>query len=284
MRYRLFLYSSVEMTGDPLAAEAIDWLQDFDIEEVRRQIESILKDRCRVNIWEIPARKSQRRILAIATSYLRIHEVLPWLYAITMENGLVLYDAEIKKSYLKELVDYEFISFKRREQEMKNIILKEVRALWKIKKIFTAESAQDKSSAFVVTLKKEAKVSFAERTKQFYECLKGHLLADENLSYENNCFVIAKGAYSIIYCLEGYKKHANQRGYVRDGRICTSLLHRMGTEEAFKWLKGCSETEIKEINQYMHFQEMKEDYPDPSDRFAASIRTAKKKKKNVKRL
>lgn len=302
MLYRLFLYKTtaavasapaIGIVNDALSTNserqwisdgAADFLESFDTAGVIKSIEAQLTEsdseqcKCRASTRFPPKEYRQVPFIYVATSYEKAAKVLPKLHAIAADCDLVLYDAETGKTFYRDLIDRTYITMRLRQQLLHNAILNTMKPVWKIQKVSSYSDERDKNCDYVVTLNKDPKVSFEDRVKEFYRCLSNHLADDEELRCEDRCYKIVGKWYQITYTLEGYKKHANRIGYQSR---CSSLLKRMSTDEAFRWLKGCSETEVSDVFKRMNFNEMQRAYPNPADRFVASINITKWQRKQI---
>ena len=302
MLYRLFLYKTTAVTGSAPAIgiineslstnsaqewhdnEADDFLEEFDSQGVIKTIETLLTDpdtdfrKCKACTLFPPKPLKQIPYIYVATSYKKVAEVLPKLHSIAADYDLALYDAETNKTFYRDLIDRTFVTMRLRQQALHNEILSQMRPVWKIRKISSYADERDKSCTYVVTLKKDPKVSFEDRVSAFYQCLSNNLADDEELRCEDRCYKIVGQWYQITYTLEGYRKHANRIGYKSS---CTELLNRMSTEEAYAWMKVCSDTEVNDIFARMNFTEMVHAYPNPADRFAASVNITKWQRKQI---
>lgn len=294
MIYRTYIYGSTAATGTAPAIgcvnsaictesetewkdnDAAEFMESFDHTKIKAQIESEIGDRCKVIVKYPPKKFEQKGYLYIATSYEQISSVLPRLHAISAENGLALYDTETDKTFYKDLLDTSMIEMKLRIQALKDAILSSVAPVWRIRKLHTHYGKRDKESSFVVILSKKPGESFLERTQAFYQCLKSNLKDDEKLVCDGKCFTVKKEWYSITFALEGYKKNSNVFGYVEDGKVSTDLSCRMSCHCAFDWIeKHCTEVEKSDIKKRMLFREMEDRYPNPADRFVASVNITK---------
>lgn len=300
MRYRLFLYRPaaesafapvIETINSAIIANseynwenkiAADNLKDFDVKNVISSMDSVFPEfdcsKYKVRVCLPPKQYKQNAFLYIITSYEKAGEVLPKLYAIASENDLALFDAETGKTFYRDLVDQAFITMRLRQQRLHNEIMKKMEPVWKIKKISPDKNDWNKRCDYVVTIRKSKDASFMERVQDFYRCLSESLSENEELCCEDYCYKIIGKGYQITYTFEGYKRNADQIGY-NDG--CTKFLNRMSTEKAFKWLENCSDTEVSDIFSRMDFKEMKHAYPNPADRFVASVNITKWQRKQI---
>ena len=294
MLYRLFLYATSASGNDapviPHINAAVstgnktEWtgwsagrsLKAFPVDDVIQQIEENLNGKCRVHLRFSPPEHDQKPFLLIATSYAVAAEVLPRLHAIAAERDLVLYDAETDRSYYRDLIDEPFIQLRKRERKLIQAIHKANHPIWKIQELSRDSYYSPKTSYFAVTLWKDIRVPFQDRVRRFYESLQAALLPEETLKCEDKCFTVSSDWYAVVFCLEGYKKHPNQRGWVEDGKPCVELLHRMSCYEALRFLeKECSERGTYIVRARMLFCEMMDRYPNPADRFVHSVNITK---------
>lgn len=305
MLYKLFLYKTEAKNGTALAIdyindsvstgfasprndnEAARFMKRFDTETIIWKIEKELFDsdtnrcKCKAITLYLPQQYGSIGYIYVATSYEKVSAVLPRLHAIAIENDLVLYDAERKKSYYMDLIDDSYIDMRIRQQELHRIIRKVMEPIWKIRCLYFVSDYIEKESSYVVTIKKDCNVSFKDRVIRFYTCIKNHLRDDEELLCSEKCYKIQGSGYTITYVLEGYKKHPNQIGYVEDKKITVALLERMGVEEAYHWLDSCSDEEKDDVFARMKFLEMQRKYPNPAERFIASVNISKWQQKQI---
>lgn len=299
MRYRLYVYKSSSATSDAAAVsivnaeirqwrgsretdnDAIGLMRDFDAVVFKLELEEKVGEKARIELRFL-GKQMQAPFLYIATTYESVQEVLPYVHAMTAEKGLVLYDAEKRRSFYKELIDNTFITHKVREQAFKQAILNRVKPLWDLKKIGEYESRIDRRSEFVVTIRKEKDLKFEARVESFYKLLQENLLENEKLICENHCFTISGERYYIIFCFEGYKKKSNRIGWYGENKGKTKLIERMGASEAYKWVEeNCTDTEKDDISKRMNFREMVESYPNPADRYVESVNITKRLRKET---
>lgn len=295
MIYRLFLYDTNALSRDSINIELINsainqkseqkwidnnvsgYLKQFDVENIKKQIQDMLEDKCQVIVKYPPKQCEQKAYIYVATAFSVIDEVLSALEYIAVKNKLALYDAERNKTYYKELIDDTFITWKQREKVLKATILKNTRALWHYNKIFSVN--KENESAFVVTVWRVKGVPFVERVAWFYECLLAALTDGETLECEDRTFKVCGKGYTISFLFEGYKDHANMIGLVENGKSCVELLRRMNTYNAIVWLKQCSDVEKEEIEKRMSFTEMVCKYKNPGDRLVKSVNITKWQRK-----
>lgn len=287
MQYQFYIYKLKSRYADcwfraavhsPVSREKLseEDYEDFEAEEIKAEIEETIGSKCRVTIAYPVLNCDSVRILYVTTDYEDVQDVILCLYTITERNRLTLYDAEREKTFHHTLIDDSFLYEKKRIQDFKEAIMREVAPVWSIHRLFVFRSESFASEcAYVVTLKKTKGVSFLERTAEFYACLQRHLAAGEELSCENQAFTITLRSCYVSFCLEGYKKEPNMMGFVEDGQPKTKLLNRMGCEKAFRYLRqyqGCGRYDVEAR---MHLREMVNDLPNPADRYVSSVKIMK---------
>ncbi|MCQ2354895.1 MAG: hypothetical protein MJ102_07345 [Clostridia bacterium] len=197
MLYRIFLYGTTAVTGSAPAIGivnaavsmnsqsewgrncAANYMCEFDYDAVIREIENELTDpatkvcKCRP-ILQYPPRESKKvGYIFIATSYAKAAEVLPRIHAIAAENNLAMYDAETNRSFYQDLVDNSYLTLRNRQQELHQVILKEMKPLWNVRRINFFSEERDKGISYVVTMRKDPKVSFEERNERLARCSYG---------------------------------------------------------------------------------------------------------------
>jgi len=290
--YRLYIYKTSAVTAKAPAIgicnlavstnsenvwkleNAEDYMCNFDAEKVAKELEYQLGNKCRIYHLRSKPQYGKVEYLCIATSYAHAAEVLPYIHCVTASKDLVLYDAETKQTFFRELVNNTFITVKSRISDITQAILSEMKPVWSIRKIGESSTDRDHDYCYVVTLRKSQNKAFKERCKQFHDCLTAHLNQEEILDTSDECFTIRGQWYSISFCLEGYKKHPDQLGYFHHGYPRTKLIRRMGCEEAFRWVKQ-SNSNLNTIIKRMTFRELEQAYPNPADRFVKSVNISK---------
>ena len=83
--------------------------------------------------------------------------------------------------------------------------------------------------------------------------------------------------YEIVYCAEGYKKSADRIGYVEDGQGRACLIRRMSCGLAVKHCRRLEKGPVRAIYGRMKEAEWVARYPNPADRFVASVNFEKKR-------
>lgn len=292
MRYRLYIYKSTVITTNAPAIricnravslnslrdwegnEAAHHMTDFDTKGIAEKIYALVGEKCHITAMKPPPACGDVEYLCVVTSYACASAVLPYLHCVTTENDLILYDAETKKTFFRDLVDGAFLKAKLRADDYKRMILEKMQPIWRIRKIGVSRTERDQEYAYVVTLKKDPEKSFSRRCGDFYRYLGDQLEDGEELNTDHECFTVVGRRYRISFCLEGYKKHPDQMGYYARGRTQTKLMRRMGCEEAFFWLKQ-NRIQLPAVLERMNFRELKQAYPNPAERFIASVNIQK---------
>ena len=252
----------------------IDFLRAFDVQGVAEKIRVLAGDRCSVEIAAPPLAPEGTQFLRIVTTYEQAESVLPLLHAVAADRDLVLYDAETKRTFFRELLHRPFIRGKLRAETLIRGIQAKMKPVWSIRRIGSPMTARDFQRAYVVTLKKDPTKPFLTRCEEFRACLESLLEAGETLYTDFGCFTVAGDRYGLSFCLEGYKRHADQMGYCDGKQPRVKLLRRIGVDEAFRWIRR-SGADAERIRSRMNIGEMCGAYLNPADRFAASVNISK---------
>ena len=292
MLYKLYLYKPEKAARNEWVEAAVGkalkgcfdadtagHLLRFDAADIKARLEEKLGDKCKVFVRSATAQYEAKEYIYIATSYALAREVLSLAYAVALENDLTLYDGETGKSFSGSPFDDAFITLRLREQELMRRITDAVGPVYRFRKIPFDKRDLDRSVCWCVTLRKDREQAFIVRVRRFYDCISGSLLDDEKLNCENGTFTLDGGGYSLSFCLEGYKKHANMYGYYENGEPKQALLRRMSVEESLRWMKDCDENEKNDIIKRMRFLEMECMYPNPADRLVNSVMKTKRQRK-----
>lgn len=298
MLYRLFLYNTNAFRSSPVIGEmnhavamnsdqywrsheTARYMAPFDSESVARQIEKELTDpvaeqcKCRCIVEYPPKMHRKVSYIFLATSFEKAAEVLPRVHAIAAENGLVMYDAELNRTYYRELVDVPYITMQTRQQALRLAITESVKPVWSVRCILLPVKGERKECAYAITLRKDAAVSFGERNERFYACLRDNLAVGEKLTCEDRCYTVSGHGYSVTYVLEGYKKQPDRIGFVENGVPKTALLHRMGVEAAYRWTEECGGVTPESVLQRTVLREMRKNIPNPGTRYVVSAKISK---------
>lgn len=292
MSYKVYLYSTTATTRTAPAIRLIniavrtnlerewkgnccaDYMKHFDADAVVKSITEALPDKCTAKVCYSPGKYKKKEYILVNMPFENAIEVLSVLHATAVKNDLVLYDAKTNKSFFRELADSTYITMHMRRNELNSMILKEMKPVWKIRRLEFFMGKRDKGCSYAVTIRKDKNTSFEERNRLFYNCLKNSLHKNEKLTCKNQCYTISAEWYTITYVLEGYKKQADKIGYVENGVPCVSLMHRMSIEKAFRLIK---ESKINKYHIYtqMLYSEMNEAYPNPAQRFVKCLKITK---------
>lgn len=175
-----------------------------------------------------------------------------------------------------------YITLILRAQELNTAILNSQKPIYRLRKLPAYQPPGSASYAYVVTLRKCPDRPLIQRVQSFRDFLLGELIPAESLDYADKCFTVKGDGYVITYCLEAYKKNANQIGFFCDGMPASEVPHRMGCEAAFRWLRrNCSEKECSDIFALANSREMAAAYPNPADCFIQSVNIAKAQRKDL---
>lgn len=288
MRYGLYIYgTTAACPGAEALAECnravtgrvrdmdMDFLRRFDVQGVAEKIRVLAGDRCSVEITAPPQSPKGTQFLRIMTTYEQAASVLPLLHAVAADQDLALYDAETKRTFFRELLHRPFIRGRLRAEALLRGIQAQMKPLWSIRRISSQMTDRDFQRDYVVTLKKDPKRPFLTRCEAFRTCLASLLEDGETLYTDYQCFTVAGERYALSFCLEGYKRHADQMGYYEDDKHPRmKLIRRMGVDKAFRWIRRSGADEERILGR-MHISEMRCAYPNPADRFAASVNISK---------
>ena len=163
---------------------------------------------------------------------------------------------------------------KERAKQLNDAIFQRHLEIFTIRSLDVAERQPEKTRYRVISLKKDYWKTPEERTQIIYETIKDNLIDGEILLTDNRCFTVKGKDYEIIYCIESYKKNADKIWYIENGVPCSSFIRRMGCELAFKWLKGNKEHRDIVVGR-IYLEAMIKTYPNPADRFIASVNIEK---------
>lgn len=161
-----------------------------------------------------------------------------------------------------------------RARQLNYAIFQTHQEIYTVRSLDISERLSEDSRYRVISLKKSYDKTIEDRIYMLYKTLKNNLLYNEELLTDNRCFTIKGKDYEIVYCIETYKKNADRIRYIENGKVCSSLIRRMGIEVAFKWLKK-NPGYRKIIGERFYLDAMVKTYPNPADRFVASVNIEK---------
>ena len=269
----LFIHIAKRNITKKIAREESDSLITFDIIKVIKLIESMVGNSCNVITKKYTQKSGEIDYLHIITDYKKVKEVLPRLLAIAEENRLVLYDAEINKTYFKDIVNESFVKLKIRDEQIKKLIEKKLVPIYKIRQLVNCHGFyRDICSEYVVIINKKRGVSFEERIIDFYNCLKNNLQENEKLLLVDKCFNLCGEDYVLSYCIEGYGANSDKLGYMEENYPRIEDLNRMSVEEGFVWLSKVTHTNEAGILEAMNFPDFLRKYPNQAERFIEVIK------------
>ena len=287
MRYSLFIYKTdlekynenvlsvcSEAVADPHAYQwghgAGTWLRRFDTDDLAEKMEALLGDKCRCRLLQAPEPYTLS-YLGVYTTYEEAPTVLPVLHMLCAERDLVLFDAEQKKTFFRDLVDVAFLQCRMRAEAIKQVVLSRMQPVWSYRSL---GHSGEYLRRYVVTLRKDGQKPFYLRCEEFHDCLVSSLESGEELVCEKGYFRIVSRRYEIVLCLEGYKKQSDIIGWYENGRPRAEKAGRMGCEQGFRWVRDNLNLPER-VFQRMNFREMIEKYPNPADRFVAAVKISK---------
>lgn len=293
MLYKLFLYNTTankESAAIGIINKAIsshskkvwqnngaeDFMKKFNANMIINKINHKLGDKCKTEINYSLGKNNDKPYISISTSYEQIENVLPEIYIIAIKEKLALYDNQTNRTLYNDAIDYSHIKIRLQCKNINQSLMKRVKSIYRIRKIEDYKTDREEIVSYVVTLKKESNISLKNRINYFYDCLQTCINKGEDFVCENESYVIKGTGYKITYCLESYGKHSDKICF---GKNQSKLHKRMGIEYAMRTLKNYDETELSDINARMRFREMVQKYPNPADRFIASINITKWQRK-----
>lgn len=298
MIYGMFLYKTKARRSDALAvkninrailensAEAWEWdyternMLEFDAERVKREVlERLTADGASLCKAEVRYTPNNIGYIHVVTSYENAERVLTVAVSVAVENGLAVFDVEMNRTvFLPELYRNRYVSMRLRAQLLNGLIVRTQRPVYHLRRLELTSDDFNSSCSYVVTLSKDGS-SLEERTARFYELLKSNLSNEERLETADRCFTVRGDGYAITYCVEGYKKSADRLGCIEDGSACAVLMKRMPCEIALKQCDRLTARERDDVYARMRFIDWVIKYPNPAERFAASVDLAKQLRK-----
>ncbi len=205
------------------------------------------------------------------------------------------FDKLIKVRAIKclEVYKVDFYEARKRTAELNEQIQQGFPKIYRMRRLQLFSGDALTVSAYVITLRKMSEHSFAERVTEFWMLLKSALLPQERVEIKNRCFCVSGAGYEILYCIEAYKKCAEQIGYMEGDQAITALLHRRSCEVAAKKLNEQKRASwhtyyrslpsvFPTIYDEMNEAEWMEAYPNPADRFVFLVsKTEENSKKHL---
>jgi len=158
---------------------------------------------------------------------------------------------------------------KQRANEINQIIMNQQKRFYRLRRLPTENSSV---FPYVITLKKLRGKTLEEQIEEYYTTFKNTLTGNEVLITDNRCFTIEGNGYSIVYCIEAYRRGADIIGYVENGKVYTSLIRRMSCERAFQLLRKHRVYKYDSfLVNHMNSEQYKIKYPNPADRFISIV-------------
>lgn len=305
MRYKIYLYKTAdtdmidgrkELIGRTISESskserrrysAQSGMIGFDAQKVREAILARLtsngKSLCKSEVCYAP--ENQAEYVYVVTSYENALRVLHELRSVADEYDLLLYDAEIESIVYK--IDQNcknYIAMMLSARRLNDLIFKTQKPIWSLRRAVVITGNGGKNScSYVLTLRKDHS-AFEDRVARFYELLRSNLAEGEELKSGCKCFAVCADGYEILYCVEGYKKSADKIGYTENGQLVTELIKRMPYDLAEKQRAALKEDERHAVDARMKEAEWIAKYPNPAERFVASVNLAKELCRNARRV
>ncbi|CAK7036959.1 MAG: hypothetical protein DELT_00607 [Desulfovibrio sp.] len=172
-----------------------------------------------------------------------------------------------------------------RASAIKNILYAQGLGIFTIRKIENGSRFTVRHVSFVVTLNYRHEQTTEDRTRSFHAALVSSVANDEQLLCVDRYFCVQGKGYTVGFVLEAYKVQASRIGYVEDGQPKVHYLDRMGVDFAFRQFFPFEDSaEWRLCWQRMNVSEFIEQYPNPADRFIASIKIERRLKKSKARM
>ena len=297
MFYRMYLYKSRAFTGDsPIIAYETGFITeqsttsdcesefsdslilcDFDaqgvLSEIRKTAESVGAEYS-AEILYTPS--ENKPYICVTAPFESARCVKAVLIGIAVMHELTLFDKKSGKTvFHKDLFDDSYWKASDRAAELNTLIqMRLYKHVWRLRMLYNTKEYPHIRS-YTVTFKKKSDMSLEEQTALFVGLLRDNLKEGEELLTGNERFAVESDVYRIEYCVEGYKKSANYICYADDGDcIRKELMKRMSTECAVRWIRDHGNIDV--IRDRMNFDDLVWLYPNPAERFVASVRISKR--------
>lgn len=119
-----------------------------------------------------------------------------------------------------------------RVHEMNNFLLKNVKTVFRLRKIGVSLFERKTVYAYTVSLQKDYKNTLEEMIETFYKACKKMVNGNEMLKTSGKSFKVISDDYEVFYYVEAWKKSADKIGYIEGGAVKTEFIHRMSCEQA----------------------------------------------------
>lgn len=286
MRYRIFLYdtdqknsytiSEINETIDTALSnkngfgDKIHFFVTHDLATICRDFEGICRCLCNYPLDDV---------LCIAANESSAEKAIGAALTAAVRYDLVMYDPQTGRCFYNDYADKGTITMKLRGEQLRQTLFGAVSPVWSIVRIMTDD--RFKELAYAVTLSYRRDSSIEERLWEFYRALEDLLSESERLEVGDGCYKVVSEDYTILFSVEGYKKHVYWKGSICRqegfplkaevmpvGRMGADMAHR--TADTFD--KG---EEMKDMESRMFFTEMTSIFPNPADRYVASVNFTK---------
>lgn len=275
--------------------EADKWLEDFDSEKVRREIEGwhAGNELVKVYSWHTPL--LHKVIVTVDLAYDSVRKFVPLLSALAIENGLKLLDRQTENCFSAgTLWNEDLVCCRSRALQLKKELQRDFLLCAPIRKIEDRKSSEfiehpGHIISYVLTVPPMTTDAFIRQTEELYARLRNFVTEGEMLSYQDGYFSISskRGRYfsyaiNLVLekmaegnaCIGGIEETPTRHGIelIRERRNCEKVLsgsaypvnyHKLPYSQWSLWDK-------------MGLAEMTREYTNPADRFVAGADMAKR--------
>ncbi|MBQ8907050.1 MAG: hypothetical protein IJY71_00490 [Clostridia bacterium] len=254
----------------------------FEAEEIKEKILAFLmKYGSRLHCVEVRySLKSEMPYVYVEPEAQDLMPIWTFLKCLAAEYGLALYFPDRKRTFYtvdKRYKDYAYMRL--RARELNELAQRTLHCVWRLRCLDVTEEENRRSCSYVISLDKEWG-SFESNVRSFYKLLKESLNEKETLSTDCKCFTVRGEGYEIVYCVEGYRNHADRVGYIQKGRPLVTLMRRMCCELAAKQSKHFEPWELEDVKRRMRQPDWIEQYPNPAERYVESVNLTKRQRRD----
>ena len=158
---------------------------------------------------------------------------------------------------------------KSRIQQINDSLLQNIDTIYCLRNIQYSTVNNKICRAYIVTFAKNHINSLEEMTLSLYDFFKSFVSSNEILTTDNKCFKITSHDFEITYYIEAWRKRADKTAYIKDGKVVTELIYRMGCEQAAYILKKYRVKPLKLLNSL----EVLQKYTNPAEKYVALAKT-----------
>ena len=287
MKYEYYLYKANANSEDAFILQYINeavknrfWSKDYDMDKAEDAMESLdsaavikaLKElipeymSCVFYTNYSPALKKE--YVCVACPIEHASKLMKHAKYVAEINDLILYDPISDRSFFHTDYVVEQYAATRIRRKVLIPLLNNSRKFFMVTKIGEELEKGRTILSYAITLKKTDN-SFKQQVADFDALLRGLLLDDEVLSYEDGCFNLTGKYVTMRFVVEGYK-HACLTGCIENGEVYVRDIHRMGCYDATILIrKNWNDSPYDDIVRLMGAVELRSKYPNPGDRFVA---------------